>query len=86
MFRRMLEEQISIVEDGGDPMNVFRDPAQNVRIELPNESKAVAKGMKSGRVQGVIRDEIPAWANPAPWAGYGMKYYVDRALAAEQPR
>ncbi len=35
MFRRMLEEQIRIVEDGGDPMNVFRDPAENECIELP---------------------------------------------------
>jgi len=79
LFRKQLRDQMAIVEDGGDPMNVFRDPAENVRIELPNETKAVAKGMKSGRVQGNNRNEIPAWANPAPWAGYGMKYYVDRA-------
>ena len=27
-LRRQLEEQIRIVEDGGDPMNVFRDPGE----------------------------------------------------------
>ena len=27
-FRRLLEEQMEIVESGGDPMNVFRDPAE----------------------------------------------------------
>ena len=37
MFRRMLEEQLTIVEDGGDPMNVFRDPAENQCIVLPQE-------------------------------------------------
>ena len=35
MFRRLLNEQIDIVEDGGDPMNVFRDPAKNQEIILP---------------------------------------------------
>jgi 5,5'-dehydrodivanillate O-demethylase len=35
MFRRMLSEQMDIVEDGGDPMNVFRDPATNNEIVLP---------------------------------------------------
>ena len=35
MFRRLLGEQINVVEDGGDPMNTFRDPAKNQRIDLP---------------------------------------------------
>jgi 5,5'-dehydrodivanillate O-demethylase len=29
LYRRMLEEQMKVVEDGGEPMNIFRDPAQN---------------------------------------------------------
>jgi len=33
MFRRLLQEQIKIVEAGGEPMNVFRDPAQNQYLE-----------------------------------------------------
>jgi 5,5'-dehydrodivanillate O-demethylase oxygenase subunit len=28
LFRRQLEQQMRIVEDGGEPMNVFRDPSQ----------------------------------------------------------
>jgi hypothetical protein len=36
-FRRMLEEQIAIVEDGGDPINTFRDPAENQCIVLLQE-------------------------------------------------
>ena len=35
LFRRMLMEQMDIVEEGGDPMNTFRDPAQNDIIWLP---------------------------------------------------
>jgi hypothetical protein len=30
MFRQMLEDNITIVEAGGDPINTFRDPDQNV--------------------------------------------------------
>ena len=37
LFRRMLEEQIQIVEDQGDPLNTFRDPESNVRLDLPME-------------------------------------------------
>ena len=37
MYRRMLETQMKIVEDGGEPMNVLRDPAQNDIIVLPCE-------------------------------------------------
>ena len=44
MFREMLEKNIRIVEDGGDPMNTFRDPAENVYhgmdTELPRELAA----------------------------------------------
>ena len=35
LFRRMLMEQVDIVEEGGDPMNTFRDPATNDIIWLP---------------------------------------------------
>jgi 5,5'-dehydrodivanillate O-demethylase len=34
-MRQLLEEQIGIVEEGGDPLNVFRDPAQNQCLALP---------------------------------------------------
>ena len=38
MYRKLLREQIEIVDDGGDPMNVFRDPADAECIELPLEN------------------------------------------------
>ena len=40
MFRRMLEENIRIVEDGGDPMNTFRDPAANAYLGMDTEHKS----------------------------------------------
>ncbi len=38
MYRQMLEDNMRSVEDGGDPMNTFRDPDRNEHLELPNES------------------------------------------------
>lgn len=37
LMRKQLDEQIKIVEDGGDPMNTFRDPGENQRIDLEME-------------------------------------------------
>ena len=37
MFRNLLKQQIEVVLDGGEPMNVFRDPAQNICLEPPLE-------------------------------------------------
>jgi 5,5'-dehydrodivanillate O-demethylase len=34
MFRRLLRKQIEIVQNGGDPMGVIRDPARNTLIEF----------------------------------------------------
>jgi 5,5'-dehydrodivanillate O-demethylase oxygenase subunit len=38
LYRRLLAQQMRIVEDGGDPMNTFRDPATNTSIHVPHES------------------------------------------------
>jgi 5,5'-dehydrodivanillate O-demethylase len=38
MFREMLRRQLRVVEDGGEPMNVFRDAAGNERIDIPPRS------------------------------------------------
>lgn len=35
LWRDLLKRQMKLLEDGGEPMNVFRDPAQNVRINVP---------------------------------------------------
>ncbi len=37
MYRQLLMEQMNIVEDGGDPMNTFRDPSTAVSIHVPTE-------------------------------------------------
>ena len=37
MFRQMLEENIAIVEDGGDPICTFRDPSENVFLGMRTE-------------------------------------------------
>ena len=34
MMRRMFEEQMRIVEDGGDPINVFREPHESLPLEI----------------------------------------------------
>lgn len=39
LYRRMLRQQMALIEDGGEPMNVFRDPATNVCIDLPWEGQ-----------------------------------------------
>jgi 5,5'-dehydrodivanillate O-demethylase len=39
LFRRQLRQQLAIMEDGGQPMNVIRDPEQNVCIDLPWEGQ-----------------------------------------------
>jgi 5,5'-dehydrodivanillate O-demethylase len=37
MYRKMLERELAVVEAGGDPKGVIRDPARNEYIELPLE-------------------------------------------------
>ena len=36
-YRKMLDDQTSVVEDNGEPLNVIRDPAENVMIHVPQE-------------------------------------------------
>jgi hypothetical protein len=44
LYRKLFREQIEIVDDGGDPMNVFRDPADAKCIELPLENVKFSDG------------------------------------------
>jgi 5,5'-dehydrodivanillate O-demethylase len=37
LFRKMINENLKIVEDGGEPINVHRDPAKNIAIALATE-------------------------------------------------
>jgi len=51
LYRQLLEEGMATVADGGDPMNVFRDPAANVYHHLPTENnvRAFTKGPQRQR-------------------------------------
>jgi len=48
LFRRLLEEQMVLVEDGGEPINVFRDVAGNQRLELPLQNYGGAENYRKG--------------------------------------
>jgi len=39
MYRRVLKREMQKVQAGLDPMGVLRDPARNIRIDLPTETK-----------------------------------------------
>ena len=51
LYRRMLRQQLAIIEDGGQPMNVFRDPERN------GTSALICHG-KVGRTLGVLRGKF----------------------------
>ncbi|MBM2812783.1 MAG: rieske 2Fe-2S iron-sulfur domain protein, partial [Chloroflexi bacterium] len=64
LYRRMLKEQIDIVQEGGDPINVFRDPAHNVCVKLPsypgNKSRDAA--YRNLYHEGYIVDDVDRYA------------------------
>jgi 5,5'-dehydrodivanillate O-demethylase oxygenase subunit len=45
LYRKLLQENLDRVQRGEDPMNVFRDPAQNVCLELPVERAKFGPGI-----------------------------------------
>ncbi len=49
LYRRMLQEQMQIVEDGGEPMCVIRDPGKNIVLTLPTEENKMGAGRKFSR-------------------------------------
>ena len=44
MHRQLLREQMAIVEDGGEPMNVFRNPETNQYLPLPAVTRYYERG------------------------------------------
>ena len=77
MLRKQLMDQMKIVEDGGDPMNVIRDPVKNASIELPLERWPslqevsrmsvyfTAQAGESDQLKGDIQDVLSTWAGHA---------------------
>ena len=50
MFRRLLLEQMKVVESGGDPINTFRDPTKNQIIRLSSEDHSDLRRYRKGDV------------------------------------
>jgi 5,5'-dehydrodivanillate O-demethylase oxygenase subunit len=69
LYRRLLREQMATAEAGKDPMNVFRDPAQNTILHIPTEHGLVetarARRLSTGQAPySQLMDQIEAqWAN-----------------------
>jgi 5,5'-dehydrodivanillate O-demethylase oxygenase subunit len=62
LYRQMLRQQIEVVQAGGDPLGVIRDPAKNQLIEVPVwvadvDAEAVA-AQGGGRPVGATMDEV----------------------------
>ena len=49
LYRKLLEEQMRLVEDGADPMNTFRDPAENEIIFTFDEHRPAGERRMTGR-------------------------------------
>ena len=64
MFRRMLEENIRIVEDGGDPINTFRDPAMNVYLGMDTEHWSKRAKLGGGQAFPFARQGMAAKYSP----------------------
>jgi 5,5'-dehydrodivanillate O-demethylase len=62
LYRRLLKDQIRIVEDGGEPMNVFRDPAKNVLLEVHTEKKQYMMFPNDERKETIIAYENTRYA------------------------
>ncbi len=79
MYRKLLKDQMRIVEDGGDPMAVVRDPALNDSIELPlerwqsmNSTERITTYWPAqlGESPEMVRDVervLATWAGETPW-------------------
>ena len=68
----MLQHQLALVEAGEEPMNVFRDPEENVCIDLPWEGQEdpwayMQQGImrrtgQAGKYAPVLRDMVARFA------------------------
>jgi 5,5'-dehydrodivanillate O-demethylase len=82
MFRRMLEENIRLVEQGQDPMNTFRDPAQNVYLGMKTED---AHHGGIGATRAPERAQAAQQAAPEMF-GFRSRQGMQRKLETQQPK
>ena len=71
MFRRMLEEQMQIVESGGDPINVHRNPDENEILIYPVEHFEYPG--YEGSMRGPFKDIVVRNDVEAELSGVGAK-------------
>ena len=64
LYRHLIDNQIKIIAAGKDPMNTFRDPARNIRLDLPTESREKFLTGRIGRARDgrAIRSALNRWA------------------------
>ena len=62
LFRKQIELNLIKVQQGEDPMNVFRNPAENVCLELPVEGAKL--GGRTGFLGGGSRNGNSAKYSP----------------------
>lgn len=68
-------EQMALVEDGGEPVNVFRDPEKNqflhipVEYDLPDSARSRHLGSGQAPYSKLIDEVEEQWANAAASAG-----------------
>jgi 5,5'-dehydrodivanillate O-demethylase len=79
LWRELLKRQLRIVEDGGEPMNVFRDPARNVRIDVPPRDGGPLPF--PGYDQGFMRRVNASWVYSPVVAEMVEKYRGKEALS-----
>jgi len=61
LWRELLQRQLRVVEDGGEPMNVFRDPSRNARIVVPPRDGSPL--VWPGPNEGFMRRVNAAWVH-----------------------
>jgi 5,5'-dehydrodivanillate O-demethylase len=80
LYRRLLKEQMRLTQDGGEPMNVFRDPAKNRSLTFVREasygSVSAARARWALRYNGtrfspVVEEIEELYAKAAEAAGRG---------------
>jgi 5,5'-dehydrodivanillate O-demethylase len=79
MYRKMLDQQMAIVEDGGDPLGTVRDAKVNQCIDLPLERwqalshparlASYARTQAAEPLENISNIEkiLKTWANETPW-------------------
>jgi len=87
LFRKLLREQLDILADGGEPMNVFRDPMDNERISLPlengNLSNAKQLEYRPGEA-GVLQATNEIQSTMATWAKFMEESGRDPAMQPQE--